>query len=141
MLRDGWLRTGDLGHFDADGYLYLDDRVEDVVMVDGDNIYCAPVEAALTRHPAVSGAAVVGRPHPVTGEQLCAFLVPAPGHAPSGAIAASACALATAALSPAHSPTAVFWLPSLPLTDRGKPDKTRLRATAAAHRDHPEGTA
>ncbi|GHB41004.1 fatty acid CoA ligase [Streptomyces cirratus] len=136
VLRDGWLRTGDLGHFDADGYLYLDDRVKDVVMVDGENIYCGPVEAALTRHPAVSEAAVVGRPHPVTGEQLCAFLVPAPGHTPDEATAASACALAATRLAPAHRPTAFFWLPSLPLTARGKPDKTRLRATAAAHRGH-----
>lgn len=61
VLRDGWLRTGDLGHLGEDGYLYLDDRVKDVVMVDGDNVYCVPVEAALARHPAVAEAVVVGR--------------------------------------------------------------------------------
>ncbi|MGW7098908.1 class I adenylate-forming enzyme family protein [Streptomyces sp. NPDC054838] len=131
VLRDAWLRTGDLGHLGADGYLYLDDRAKDVVMVDGENIYCGPVEAALTRHPAVGGAAVVGRPDPVTGEQVCAFLVPAPGHAPGDGAAAEACALVAAELAPGHRPTAVFWVPALPLTDRGKPDKRRLRATAA----------
>ncbi|MFF4099124.1 class I adenylate-forming enzyme family protein [Streptomyces sp. NPDC001903] len=131
VMRDGWLRTGDLGHFDADGYLYLDDRVKDVVMVDGVNIYCGPVEAALTRHPAVAEAAVVGRADDLTGEEVCAFLVPAPGHAPSGAVAAEACRLVAEALAPAHRPTAVFWEAALPLTDRGKPDKRRLRERAA----------
>ncbi|MFE5773191.1 class I adenylate-forming enzyme family protein [Streptomyces sp. NPDC056485] len=131
VLRDGWLRTGDLGHFDSDGYLYLDDRVKDVVIVDGVNIYCGPVEAALTRHPAVADAAVVGRSSDRTGEELCAFLVPAPGHAPTGAAAAEACLLVAGALAPAHRPTAVFWETSLPLTDRGKPDKRLLRARAA----------
>ncbi|MFJ6717795.1 class I adenylate-forming enzyme family protein [Streptomyces sp. NPDC091259] len=132
VLRDGWLRTGDLGHLDADGYLYLVDRVKDVVMVDGENIYCGPVEAALTRHPAVAEAAVVGRPDAVTGERVCAFLVPAAGHVPSDEAAAGACATVAAELAPDHRPTTVFWVAALPLTDRGKPDKRRLRAAAAA---------
>ncbi|MFE2551236.1 class I adenylate-forming enzyme family protein [Streptomyces sp. NPDC059355] len=131
VMRDGWLRTGDLGHFDADGYLYLDDRVKDVVMVDGVNIYCGPVEAALTRHPAVAEAAVVGRADDRTGEEVCAFLVPAPGRVPTAAAAAEACLLVARALAPAHRPTTVFWEAALPLTDRGKPDKRLLRKRAA----------
>ncbi|MFF0218640.1 class I adenylate-forming enzyme family protein [Streptomyces vinaceus] len=131
VLRGGWLRTGDLGHFDSDGYLYLDDRVKDVVIVDGVNIYCGPVEAALTRHPAVADAAVVGRADDRTGEEVCAFLVPSPDHAPTSAAAAEACRLVAEALAPAHRPTAVFWLEALPLTDRGKPDKRLLRKRAA----------
>ncbi|MFI6150051.1 AMP-binding protein [Streptomyces sp. NPDC051109] len=131
VMRGGWLRTGDLGHFDADGYLYLDDRVKDVVMVDGVNIYCGPVEAALTRHPAVAEAAVVGRASDHTGEEVCAFLVPAPGHPPTSAAAAEACRLVAEALAPAHRPTTVFWEEALPLTDRGKPDKRLLRERAA----------
>ncbi|WP_328619106.1 MULTISPECIES: class I adenylate-forming enzyme family protein [unclassified Streptomyces] len=131
VMRDGWLRTGDLGHFDADGYLYLDDRVNDVVIVDGVNIYCGPIETSLTRHPAVSEAAVVGRASDLTGEEVCAFLVPAPGHPPTSAVAAEACLLTAEALSPAHRPTTVFWEPALPLTDRGKPDKRLLRKRAA----------
>ncbi|MGW2996456.1 class I adenylate-forming enzyme family protein, partial [Streptomyces sp. NPDC001193] len=131
VMRDGWLRTGDLGHFDADGYLYLDDRVKDVVIVDGVNIYCGPVEAALTRHPAVAEAAVVGRADDRTGEEVCAFLVPAPGRVPTAAAAAEACLLVARALAPAHRPTTVFWETALPLTDRGKPDKRLLRKRAA----------
>lgn len=132
VLRDGWLCTGDVGHFDTDGYLYLDDRVKDVVMVHGANVYCGPIETALTRHPAVARAAVVGRTDAATGEAVCAFLVAAPGHAPTGEAAAQACDLVAAALAPGQRPTAVFWVAALPLTDRGKPDKRRLRELAAA---------
>lgn len=130
-MRDGWLRTGDLGHLDADGYLYLDDRVKDVVMVDGDNVYCVPVEAALARHPAVAEAVVVGRHSDLTGEEVCAFLVPAPGCAPAEAVSDEACDLVERELSRAHRPTAVFWETTIPLTARGKPDKRRLRDLAA----------
>ncbi|MFF4493525.1 class I adenylate-forming enzyme family protein [Streptomyces sp. NPDC001546] len=132
VLRDGWLRTGDLGHADAEGYLYLDDRSKDVVIVDGVNIYSLPVEAELARHPAVAQAVVVARPSATTGEEVCAFLVPAPGHTPSGAAAAEACERVARELAPAHRPTAVFWEREIPLTDRGKPDKRRLRARASA---------
>ncbi|MEU9039393.1 AMP-binding protein [Streptomyces sp. NPDC048352] len=131
VLREGWLRTGDLGHVGDGGYLYLDDRVKDVVMVNGDNIYCLPVEALLARHPAVAQAVVVGRTSMVTGEEVCAFLVPARGCAPSGTVAAEACALVERELAPAHRPTAVFWEREIPLTARGKPDKRRLRRIAA----------
>ncbi|MFD3722990.1 class I adenylate-forming enzyme family protein [Streptomyces sp. NPDC058674] len=127
VVREGWLRTGDLGHFGGDGYLYLDDRVKDVVMVDGDNVYCLPVEAALTRHPGVARAVVVGRHSDRTGEEVCAFLVPAAGRPPGPGTAAEACDLVEQALAPAHRPTAVFWERDIPLTARGKPDRHRLR--------------
>ncbi|MEU2392012.1 AMP-binding protein [Streptomyces sp. NPDC007369] len=130
-IRDGWLRTGDLGHFDPDGYLHLDDRIADAVLVDGDNVHTLPVEAALARHPAVAQAAVVGRPSPRTGEEVCAFLVPAPGRTPDAATAAEACDLVERALAPAYRPTAVFWREEIPLTPQGKPDKRLLRAQAA----------
>ncbi|MFB7506617.1 class I adenylate-forming enzyme family protein [Streptomyces broussonetiae] len=131
-LRDGWLRTGDLGHLDAEGYLYLDDRIKDMVVVDGDNIYSLPVEAALARHPAVGQAAVVGRPSALTGEEVCAFLVPAPGRGASRSVAAEACAIAARQLAPAHRPTTVWWTERLPLTGNGKVDKRALRARAVA---------
>ncbi|MFJ2820787.1 class I adenylate-forming enzyme family protein [Streptomyces toxytricini] len=134
VLRDGWLRTGDLGHTDADGYLHLDDRLADAVMVDGDNVYCLPVEAALARHPAVARAAVVGRPGGATGEEVCAFLVPAAGSTPDAAAAAEACDLVERSLAPAYRPTAVFWREDIPLTPHGKPDKRLLRAEAADRR-------
>ncbi|MFE1555656.1 class I adenylate-forming enzyme family protein [Streptomyces sp. NPDC058734] len=132
VLRGGWLRTGDVGHVGDGGYLYLDDRVKDIVIVNGANIYCLPVEASLARHPAVAQAVVVGRPSALTGEEVCAFLVPAPGCEPSGTAAAGACDLVARDLAPAHRPTAVFWEREIPLTGRGKPDKRRLRRRAAS---------
>ncbi|MGW2491914.1 class I adenylate-forming enzyme family protein [Streptomyces sp. NPDC001606] len=122
-----WLRTGDIGRLDADGYLHIVDRLKDMVVVEGRNIYSGPVEAALTRHPAVAEAAVVGRDHPRTGEEVVAFLVPAPDHSPSQEAAAEACDLVVEALAPAHRPTTVRWLAAMPLTPTGKTDKRALR--------------
>ncbi|GLX17455.1 class I adenylate-forming enzyme family protein [Streptomyces lavendulae] len=139
VLRGGWLRTGDVGHVDDGGYLYLDDRVKDIVIVNGANIYCLPVEASLARHPAVARAVVVGRPSPLTGEEVCAFLVPPPGCEPSGTAAAEACDLVERDLAPAHRPTAVFWEREIPLTARGKPDKRLLRRRAAGCPTAPPG--
>ncbi|MBC7137380.1 MAG: AMP-binding protein [Defluviimonas sp.] len=78
-LRGGWLHTGDLGHMDADGFLYLTDRSKDVIISGGTNIYPREVEEVLLRHPAVFEVAVVGEPEPEWGEQVVAFVVFAPG--------------------------------------------------------------
>lgn len=72
---DGWLKTGDVGHLDADGYLYIDDRKKDVILRGGHNVYPAEVERALLAHPGVAEAAVVGAPHRVLGEDVAAFIV------------------------------------------------------------------
>jgi long-chain acyl-CoA synthetase len=76
---DGWLHTGDLGRFDADGFLYLVDRAKDLVIRGGENISSAEVEAALFEHPAVTDAAVIGIPHHVLGEEVGAVVHLAPG--------------------------------------------------------------
>ena len=76
---DGWLHTGDLGHLDADGYLFIDGRSKDMVIRGGENIACPHVEAALLRHPDVVEAAVLGLPHPELGEELAAVVVHRPG--------------------------------------------------------------
>jgi long-chain acyl-CoA synthetase len=81
-LRDGWLHTGDLGSFDADGYLTLRDRSKDLIISGGMNIYPREVEEALLRHPGVRAAAVVGRPDPEWGEAVVAFVVAADDTAP-----------------------------------------------------------
>jgi fatty-acyl-CoA synthase len=74
-LRDGWLRTGDMGTFDARGYLTLHDRSKDVVISGGSNIYPREVEEALLEHPQVSEACVVGAPDQEWGEVVVAFIV------------------------------------------------------------------
>ncbi len=78
----GWLRSGDLGHVDADGYVFIDGRSKDMVIRGGENIACPHVEAALMRHPDVVEAAAIGLPHPDLGEELAAVVV----HRPSGPV-------------------------------------------------------
>ena len=74
-LHNGWLRTGDMGSFDARGYLTLHDRSKDVVISGGTNIYPREVEEALLEHPGVSEACVVGAPDVEWGEVVVAFIV------------------------------------------------------------------
>ena len=81
-LRGGWLHTGDLGSFDAEGYLTLRDRSKDLIISGGMNIYPREVEEALLHHAGVRSVAVVGGPHPEWGETVVAFVVPADGDAP-----------------------------------------------------------
>jgi len=73
-LRDGWLRTGDIGRMEVDGTLYLTDRVKDVIISGGTNIYPREVEEVLLQHPAVHEASVAGTPHPEWGEEVVAFV-------------------------------------------------------------------
>src|SRR6266702_8200341 len=78
-LRGGWLHTGDVGYVDEDGYYYLVDRKKDMIIRGGENIYPREIEDVLLEHPGVQGAAVVGRPDDVRGEEVHAVLVLAPG--------------------------------------------------------------
>jgi long-chain acyl-CoA synthetase len=80
VLRGGWLHTGDVGRFDDDGYLTLVDRVKDLIIRGGENIYPKEIEDVLHTHPAVLEAAVVGQPDPVFGEQPVAFVTLRHGH-------------------------------------------------------------
>jgi long-chain acyl-CoA synthetase len=81
-LRAGWLHTGDVGSFDADGYLTLRDRSKDLIISGGMNIYPREVEEALLRHPGVQAVSVVGRPDAEWGETVVAFVVAAEGSGP-----------------------------------------------------------
>jgi long-chain acyl-CoA synthetase len=81
-LREGWLHTGDIGSFDADGYLTLRDRSKDLIISGGMNIYPREVEEALLQHPGLTAAAVVGRPDTEWGEAVVAFVVAADRAAP-----------------------------------------------------------
>ncbi len=78
-ITDGWFRTGDVGRFDDEGFLYIVDRLKDMVIRGGENVYCVEVEAVLNDHPAVHMSAVIGVPHEVLGEEVGAVLVLEPG--------------------------------------------------------------
>ncbi|UDY37085.1 class I adenylate-forming enzyme family protein [Dermatobacter hominis] len=76
---DGWLHTGDVGHLDEDGYLYITDRAKDMLIRGGENVYCVEIENRLVEHPSIADAAVVGVPHPELGEEVKAVIELAPG--------------------------------------------------------------
>jgi long-chain acyl-CoA synthetase len=76
---DGWLRSGDLGRMDDEGFIYVEDRAKDMVLRGGENVYCVEVEAAIYQHPAVYEVAVFGVPHQRLGEEVAAAIYPKPG--------------------------------------------------------------
>ncbi|MEC3975757.1 class I adenylate-forming enzyme family protein [Amycolatopsis sp. H20-H5] len=82
-IRDGWLHTGDLARRDADGYITLVDRLKDMIITGGRNVYSVEVEGALAGHPDVLDIAVIGIPHPDYGESILAVVVPADGAHPT----------------------------------------------------------
>jgi long-chain acyl-CoA synthetase len=78
---DGWLRSGDIGRLDAEGFVYVEDRVKDMILRAGENIYGAEVESAIYDHPAVHEAAVFGVPHERLGEEVGVAILPKDGMA------------------------------------------------------------
>ena len=82
LVADGWLRTGDAGFLDEEGYLFLTDRVKDMIISGGENVYPAEVENALSDHPAVADVAVIGVPDERWGETIKAIVVRRPGPPP-----------------------------------------------------------
>jgi acyl-CoA synthetase (AMP-forming)/AMP-acid ligase II len=78
-LVDGWVYTGDAGRLDEDGYLYISDRLKDMIIVGGENIYPAEIENVLAQHPAVADVAVIGVPDDKFGEAVRAFVATRPG--------------------------------------------------------------
>ncbi|WP_340379876.1 AMP-binding protein [Streptomyces sp. SS7] len=122
---DGWLHTGDVGRFDADGYLVLVDRIKDMIIRGGENIYPKEIENVLHTHPAVLEAAVVGAPDPVLGEVPVAHVVPLPGREITADELVEHC---RGSLARIKVPVAVSVTDSLPRNPVGKIDKRRLRS-------------
>ncbi|MEV4890121.1 AMP-binding protein [Nonomuraea sp. NPDC055795] len=126
VLREGWLRTRDLGFLDRDGLLHLTGRTRDVIIVGAEVCYAGAIERVLAAHPDVEQAFVVGAPDRETGEAVHAFVVPAAGRAPDlGALAA----LVPEELSAASTPRSITVIREVPLNAAGKPDKRALRPT------------
>ncbi|RFS84915.1 long-chain fatty acid--CoA ligase [Actinomadura spongiicola] len=125
-VRDGWVRTRDLGHLDRNGYLHLDGRARDVIMVNAMVVYAGPIERVLARHPDVAEAFVVGAPDERTGEAVHAFVVPAVGRYPDGTALKEMAALVQEELGEDSVPQTITAVPVVPTAANGKPDKRAL---------------
>jgi malonyl-CoA/methylmalonyl-CoA synthetase len=123
-FRDGWFVTGDMGAFDAEGYLSILGRAKDLVITGGLNVYPAEVEAALDDLPGVAASAVIGVPHPDFGEAVVACLVAAPGAGLEEAAVRDALRERLAAFK---IPKRVLVLGELPRNAMGKVQKAELR--------------
>jgi acyl-CoA synthetase (AMP-forming)/AMP-acid ligase II len=126
---EGWLRTGDAGAVDADGFLYLHDRVKDLIISGGENIYPAEVENAIFGHPAVAEVAVIGVPDEKWGQAVKAVIVAASG-APRDA--ASVIAWAGERIARYKLPKSIEWVESLPRNHTGKVLRRELRCIHGA---------
>lgn len=124
VMRDGWVHSGDLGRFDADGFLYVVDRKKDMVLSGGLNVSSREVEEAIARHPAVRACAVVAAPDATFGEAVVAFVETAPGAAVT---ADEIVAYARERLAGYKKPRYVFF-EALPRNAQGKVLKRELRA-------------
>ena len=129
---DGWLRTGDAGYMDADGYVYIHDRVKDMIISGGENIYPAEVESAIYGHPAVADVAVIGVPDETWGEAVKAMVVLKEG---ADADSAQIISHARTRIAGYKCPKSVEFIPALPRNPSGKILRRELRAPYWAGRD------
>ncbi len=124
LTSDGWLRTGDVAVVDDDGFLFLVDRAKDLIIVSGFNVYPAEVEEVIAQHPAVAQVAVIGVPHPHSGEAVKAYVVVAAGaHVEEDDIVAHC----EAHLARYKCPQKVMFVDELPQSATGKVLRKLLR--------------
>ena len=123
-LRGGWLHTGDAGYLDEDGYLYVVDRIKDMIISGGENVYLVEVERTISRHPAVAQCAVIGMPDVRCGERVHAAIVLRPGERVSTEEMQNHCRQLIAGYK---IPRSIDWRASLPLSGPGKILKRLLR--------------
>jgi acyl-CoA synthetase (AMP-forming)/AMP-acid ligase II len=124
ISRDGWLRTGDAGYLDQDGYLYVQDRIKDMIISGGENIYPAEVESAVCDHPDVAEAAVIGIPDDTWGEAVKAIVVLKPGKQAS---ASDIIGFTRAHIAAFKTPKTVDFIDALPRNASGKILRRHLR--------------
>ena len=122
---DNWVHTGDAGYMDADGYVYIHDRVKDMIISGGENVYPAEVENAIYGHPDVADVAVIGVPDATWGEAVKAVVVPRPGHTVDPA---SVIAWARERIAGFKVPKTVDVIIELPRNPTGKILRRSLRA-------------
>ena len=122
---DGWFRSGDAGYLDEDGYLYIHDRVKDMIVSGGENVYPAEVENVLMAHPGIADVAVIGVPHEKWGETAKAVVVMAPGSDPTPE---EIIEFSREQLAKFKCPTSVDFVDALPRNPSGKVLKKDLRA-------------
>jgi len=122
---DGWFHSGDLGYYDDEGYVYVVDRLKDVVIRGGENVYCAEVEAILFDHPHISDVAVIGLLEPSMGERVCAVVVPRGG---TTLELGEVRAFVAQRLAGFKCPEALYLADELPRTATGKTAKSELRS-------------
>jgi len=124
VLRGGWMHTGDGGRMDEDGYLYIVDRMKDMIVSGGENVYSAEVENALAQHPAVAASAVIGIPSDAWGEAVHAVVVLKAGVVATEQELSAHC---NDLIAGYKCPCSVEFRESLPMTGAGKIQKTELR--------------
>lgn len=124
-IHDGWLRTGDLGRIDVDGYLSVTGRLKDLIVRGGENLSPRAIEDVLARHPAVAACCVVGGPHPDLGEVPVGFVVRRDGATVDAAVLT---AMVGRHLPRSHVPATIRFAETLPLTAVGKVDRKALQA-------------
>ena len=125
VLRDGWLHTGDAAYMDADGFIFISDRLKDMIISGGENVYSTEVENAMYQHPEVAQCAVIGVPDDKWGERVHAIVVPRPGRNPAPAELIAHCRRLIADYKCPRSVS--FREEALPLSGAGKVLKTELR--------------
>ncbi|WP_261567527.1 long-chain-fatty-acid--CoA ligase [Frankia gtarii] len=124
LLDDGWLRTGDVGYLDPEGYLFIHDRVKDMIITGAENVYPAEVENVLMSHPDIADVAVIGVPSERWGETVKAVVVAEAGRTP---MAADIVSFARARLAGYKCPTSIDLVEALPRNAAGKVLKRELR--------------
>ena len=126
-MKNGWLHTGDVGYLDEEGYLFITDRVKDMIIRGGENIYPAQLENILCRFPGVAEAAIIGTSDPVYGEKIIAFVVASPGVTLSEQEIIN---FMKTEISPFKVPSKIHLVEALPKTPVGKILKRELREKA-----------
>jgi fatty-acyl-CoA synthase len=130
-FRDGWLHTGDVAREDEDGFLFIVDRVKDMIVTGGFNVFPREVEDVVAAHPAVAQVGVIGIPDQTWGEAVTAVVVLRPETPWDDSLIEEIKASVREKKGPVHVPKAVIVADRLPLTALGKPDKKALRAMYA----------